>query len=237
MTLSFEEFLKYFIKKWKSIALIVIGCSALSIGAAKFMGNEISVPHSEEYLYYEQESAWLEKYLEESSLMQMNPTSIPEITLFLENVEDIQKIKDYASSKAIWEEFSSDRNKEYFYELISWEESNTGKVSLIFRHVTEEETTSAAEYLQQKIQSFDNNIEVTIGSLRIVKDEELQDEQLRWYDRIDYSKSLLLDSQAGFTIKTNPVAAAMTGCVAGGVLSVVIVLIVYVLEEKSKKKA
>jgi len=237
MTVSFEEFVKYFIKKWKVVALIVFGCVALFVGAAKLMGEEISVPHSEEYLYYEQESAWLESYLEESSLMKMNPTSIPEVTLFLENIGDFEKIKDYILSKQIWEEFTSDRNKDYFYELIKWEESENGNVSVYLRQVTEEETKAAAEYLQQKLQSFDKNMEVTIGTLRNVKDEELQDEQLRWYDRIDYSKSLLLDSQAGFTIKTNTAASAMTGCAAGIVLSVVIVLMMYVLEEKSKKKA
>ena len=55
MTVSFEEFVNYFIKKWKVVALIVFGCVALFVGAAKLMGEEISVPHSEEYLYYEQE--------------------------------------------------------------------------------------------------------------------------------------------------------------------------------------
>ena len=237
MTISFEEFVKYFVKKWKIVVLIVFGCAALFIGTAKLIGGEISVPHSEEYLYYEQESAWLEKYLAESSLMKMNPTSIPEITLYLENVNDLDKIKDFVSSKEIWEEFESDRNKDYFYELVSWGETPEGETSLILRHVTEEETSAAAEYLQKKLQNFDNNIKVTVGTLRNVKDENLQDEQLRWYDRIDYSKSLLLDSQAGFTIKTNTAAAVMTGCTAGALLSVVIILFIYVLEEKSKKKA
>ena len=236
MTVSFEEFVNYFIKKWKVVALIVFGCVALFIGAAKLMGEEISVPHSEEYLYYEQESAWLESYLEESSLMKMNPTAIPEVTLFLENIGDSEKIKDYILSKQIWEEFTSDRNKDYFYELIKWEESENGNVSVYLRQVTEEETKAAAEYLQQKLQSFDSNIEVTIGSLRNVKDEALQDEQLRWYDRIDYSKSLLLDSQAGYTIRVNVVAAAATGVLAGTVLSAVMVLLMYIREQKRKSR-
>ena len=85
ITISLEEFGKYFLKKWKIVALLVFLCTGIFCGATKILGEEISVPHSEEYLYYEQESAWLESYLEESVLMQMNPTDIPEITLYLEN--------------------------------------------------------------------------------------------------------------------------------------------------------
>lgn len=237
MTISFEEFVKYFIKKWKLAAVIMLGCIALFLGAAKFIGEEISVPHSEEYLYYEKESKWLEEYLEESSLMKMNPTSIPEVTLFLEQVADFTKIKDYVLSKTIWDGCTTERNKDYFYELIQLEEGTNGDAILVLRHVTEEETIAAANYLQQKIQEFDGEVEVTIGELRIVKDEELQDEHLRWYDRIDYSKSLLLDSQAGYTIKVSVAASALTGCVSGALLSIAAVLCIYVLEEKSKKKA
>ena len=237
MTISFEEFVKYFIKKWKLAAVIMLGCIVLFLGAAKFIGEEISVPHSEEYLYYEKESKWLEEYLEESSLMKMNPTSIPEVTLFLEQVADFTKIKDYVLSKTIWDGFTTERNKDYFYELIQLEEGTNGDAILVLRHVTEEETIAAANYLQQKIQEFDGEVEVTIGELRIVKDEELQDEHLRWYDRIDYSKSLLLDSQAGYTIKVSVAASALTGCVSGALLSIAAVLCIYVLEEKSKKKA
>lgn len=237
MTISFEEFVKYFIKKWKLAAVIMLGCIALFLGAAKFIGEEISVPHSEEYLYYEKESKWLEEYLEESSLMKMNPTSIPEVTLFLEQVSDFVKLKDYVLSKNVWDEFAAERNKDYYYELIRLEEGTNGNATLILRHVTEEEVIEAANYLQQKIKEFDGEIEATIGELRIVKDEELQDEHLRWHDRIDYSKSLLLNSQAGYTIKVSYTASAVTGCVAGVLLALVVVMIIYVLEEKSTKKA
>lgn len=237
MTISFEEFVKYFIKKRKMVVVIVLGCVALFVGAAKFVGEEISVPHSEEYLYYEMESKWLEDYLEESSLMKMNPTNIPEVTLFLEQVSDFVKIKDYVLSKNIWDEFVTERNKEYFYELIQLEEGTNGNVILVLRHVTEEEVIEAANYLQQQIQEFDSTVQVTIGDLRIVKDEELQDEHLRWHDRIDYSKSLLLNSQAGYTIKVSAAASAATGCVSGALLSIAAVLGVFIMEEKSKKKA
>ena len=237
MTICFEEFVKYFIKKWKMVAMIIFVCIAAFLGTAKMIGGEISVPHSEEYLYYEMESKWLEDYLEESSLMKMNPTTIPEITLFLGNVADYVKVKDFVLSTAIWDEFDTERNKNYFYELVQIEEGTNKNAMLTLRHVTEEEAIAAANYLQKKLLAFENTIEVVVGELRIVKDEALQDEHLRWHDRIDYSKSLLLDSQAGYTIKVSMTASAVTGCAAGVLLSMVAVLGVYILEEKSKKKA
>lgn len=232
ITISLEEFGKYFLKKWKIVALLVFLCTGIFCGATKILGEEISVPHSEEYLYYEQESAWLESYLEESVLMQMNPTDIPEITLYLENSSDIQSLKDYILSKSIWDEIETTRNKRYFYELLTWNEEENVTISL--RHVTEQECREAAEYLKSKILEHDSNINVIVGELRTNTDEELQDEQLRWYDRIDYSKTLLLEAEAGYTIKVNVIAAAATGVLAGGVFSVFLLLVMYMIERKRK---
>ena len=125
--------------------------------------------------------------------------------------------------------------KAYLYELLNWQEQEDGSVELILRHVTEEDCKDAAEYLKSRLENQDAAIEVVIGEARISKDENLQDEQLRWYDRIDYSKSLLLDSQAGYTLKVNVAAAAMTGAAAGGVLSVAVVFCMCVFGKKKTK--
>ena len=235
MTISFEDFVKYFIKKWKLVLGIVVLAVALFVVGAKALGEEISVPHSEEYLYYEKESAWLERYMKEAALMQINPTEIPERTLFLENISEKDVLKDYVLSKEVWEGYVTAYEKAYLYELLNWQEQEHGSVELILRHVTEAECKEAAEYLKSRLEDQDAGIEVIIGEARISKDENLQDEQLRWYDRIDYSKSLLLDSQAGYTLKVNIAAAAMTGAVAGGVLSVAVVFCMCVFGKKKTK--
>ncbi len=233
MTISLEEFCKYFVKKWKVVMLVLLVCISFFAGMTKVTGKEISVPHSEEYLYYEQESAWLEKYLEESVLMQMNPTNIFEQTLYMENISETAVLKDYIMSQEIWDEIDSERNKSFFYELLTWNETEVaGNVQLTLRHVTEEECESFGAYLKEKIQKQDPMITVRTGEIRIAKDEELQDEQLRWYDRIDYSKSLLLESQAGYTIRVNMIAAVIVGGLCGGLLSVVIILGMFVREKR-----
>lgn len=235
MTISFEDFVKYFIKKWKLVLGIVALSVILFMAGAKFLGEEISVPHSEEYLYYEKESAWLERYMKEAALMQINPTEIPERTLFLKNISEKDALKDYALSKEIWEGYVTEYEKAYLYELLNWQEQEDESVQLILRHVTEEDCKKAAEHLKSRLQDQDASAEITIGEARVSKDENLQDEQLRWYDRIDYSKSLLLDSQAGYTLKVSMTAAAMTGAVTGGVLSVVAVFCMCMFGKKKTK--
>lgn len=232
ITISLEEFAKYFLKRWKLVALFIILCTGLFCGAVKVLGEEISVPHSEEYLYYEQEAAWLEKYLEDAVLMQMNPTAIPEITIYLEDSSDVQLLKDYIHSNEVWDDFESERNKRYFNELIKWNEGDSVSISL--RHVTEEECKVAADYLVGKLQEQDEQLKATVGALRTVTDEDLQNEQLRWYDRIEYSKSLLLEAEAGYTIRVNVIAAAATGVATGGVVAVVVLLAMYMIERKRK---
>lgn len=242
MTISFEDFVKYFIKKWKIVIGLVFLSVALFVGGAKVLGEEISVPHSEEYLYYEKESAGLEHYLKEAVLMKINPTEIPERTLFLENVTDEVWLKDYALSREIWEGYVTEYEKAYLYELLNWQEIEAddvtdGKAQLILRHVTKEDCLKAAEHLKSRLEDKDAGVLITIGEARVTKDEELQDEQLRWYDRIDYSKSLLLDSQAGYTLKVSVTAAAITGAVAGGMLSVVIVFLMCIFGKKETKRS
>ena len=232
-TISLDEFVKYFLKKWKVAAICIVVFTVAFVAMTKIVGGEISVPHSEEYLYYEKESAWLENYLETSILMQMNPTEIPEVTLFLETDMELKYIKDYVLSKEIWEDFQTDRTKDYLYELLTWQKKDA---AVIVRHVTKEECLETAEYIREKLQKYDVNMQITVGELRVVKDEELQEEQLRWYDRIEYSNSLLLEAEAGYTIEVNVIAAAATGVLTGGMVSLVLVLCMHLTEKKKKYK-
>lgn len=237
LTISFEDYVKYYIKRWKTAAIIVILCAAIFAVGSQFLGEEISSPPSEEYLYYEKESAWLEQYLKESVLMQINPTSVQERTLYLKGVDDKEALKDYALSRDLWENYITDQNTDYFYELLDWQEDEYGTVLLTMRHITEKECLDAAEYLKNRLEKQDAGIEITIGAAKVSKDEELQDEQLRWYDRIEYSKSLLLDAQAGYTIKVNTVAATAAGIAAGAVLSVVLIFALCIRERNKKEES
>ena len=98
------------------------------------------------------------------------------------------------------------------------------------RHATEEECQTAVSYLIEKIEAFDRNVEVIEGSSKVVVDEKLQEEQLRWFDRIEYTNSLLLDAEAGYTIRINMLAAAITGGIVGIVATVLVTLILFLIK-------
>lgn len=230
MTISLEEFIKYLIKKWKRTVVVIIVFAACFFAGAIFLGDEITVPHSEEYLRYEQELAWHESYLKESILMNLNPLSIHERSLFLKNIKDKDLLKNYAVSSEIWEGYDTDWSKKYISELVSWNENqNDNTVELIIRHATEEECLDAAEYLKEKLCEKDPSLELVVGAERIVTDENLQEEHLRWHSRIYYVNSLLLEAQAGYTLNVNKVAALIAGILTGGVVSLIWGLISFVI--------
>lgn len=237
MTISLEEFIKYLIKKWKMASAIVFVFAAVFAGGAFFAGEEITVPHSEEYLYYEEEVAYLKSYLEDSVLMNLDPTCIYERTLYIRNISDKELLQDYVNSSEIWKDFETERAKAYIWQLVTWSENaSTGTVELKIRHATAEECLYCAEYLKDMLLKKDSAVEIIIGAESMAVDEELQKEHLRWYERIDYAESLLLNAQAGYTIKIHKAAAVVVGILVGCVVAIVTGLVLYIRQEKEKIK-
>ena len=94
VTINLDDYIRFIIKKWKIALALILGCAVVFAGATKIFGNEITVPHSEEYLYYEKSLKWHEEYLEESTLMSANPTSIYVETILLKNISDADLLKN-----------------------------------------------------------------------------------------------------------------------------------------------
>ena len=233
ITISLEEFLKYLLKKWIVILGVTVLFAVIFAIGAKITGGEIVVPHSEEYLRYEKELEYHESYLEESVLMNLNPNCIYQRTLFVDNVTEKELLKDYIKSTEIWEELETERSKTYLKELVLWnEDETTGAIQVVLQHATSEECETWAEYLKNRIQKFDSAAEITVGAETTAMNEKLQEEHLRWYSRIDYVNTLLLEAEAGYTLKVNMAAAVITGALAGGSLSVLGVLILYIIKDK-----
>ena len=229
--INLEEFLKYILKKWKCIFAIIIICVGMFVGTAATFGEEIVVPHSEEYLFYENALERHLIYVDESVLMTLDPLCIYERTLFLKNITDKELLKDYAASIEIWDELQTERVKKYLPELLTWNENaETGDVELVLRHGTSQEAAKWAEYISEQLKKYDNSIDVTIGTERIVADEDVELEQLRRYTRTEHIKSLWLDSRAGYTIRVSLPVAAVVGILTGTVCSMAIVLFEFVFK-------
>ena len=229
VTINLDEYIKFFLKKWKLVAVIILGFMFVFVGATKIFGNEISVPHSEEYLYYERVLQWHEEYLEDSVLMSANATSIYVETILLRNISDIELLKNYVTSVDVWEGLETNRVIKYYPELVEWQESGQ-TVELAIKHATEEECQAAMDHIIEKIRTFDLSVEIIEGSSRVLVDEKLEEEQLRWFDRIEYTNSLLLDAQAGYTIKIDLMAAVITGGIIGTCASVFLTLVMYLFK-------
>lgn len=237
MTISLEDYIKYLLKKWKLMMSIVLIFVMVFAGGAFAVGEEITVPHSEEYLYYEQEVEYLKSYMEKSVLMNLDPTCIYERVLFVKNISDKDQLKNYINSSEIWEAFETERSKTYIWQLVSFIETDmTDSVEIRVRHASSEECMSCAEYLKERIVERDSAVEITIGAESISVDEELAKEHLRWYDRIEYAESLLLNSQAGYTIKIHKAAAVLVGGIAGTVAAILTGIILYIRQEKRTEK-
>ena len=217
------------------MTVIILVFAASFLCGAMYLGEEIVVPHSEQYLHYEQALEWHESYLKESVLMNLDPLKIYERTLFLRNISDEELLKDYALSSEVWEDYETNWSKKYISELVSWNEvEDSETIEIVLRHATEEECLEASTYLEKKLLERDSTAEIVIGAERVVTDEKLQEEHLRWYDRIYYVNTLLLDSQAGYTLNVSKSAAVITGVLTGGILSIVICLGSLMIERGKK---
>lgn len=232
-TINFDDFAKYYVKKWKFVLGLIAGFAILFIGATKLFGTEIVVPHSEEYLYYDEKLAWHKEYLTDSVLMSINPTEIHVATALLSNISNQAELENYVISEEIWEDFTTETVKKYLPELVEWKETaENGVIELSLRHGTQKESEESLKYLLEKIKQKDSEVEITIGAERIEVDEELQDLQNDWYKRIDYLEDQLEEAEAGFSIQINIAAAGITGMLVGGCVSIITVLLMYMIKRK-----
>ena len=233
VTISLEEFIKTFLKKWKLTAVIVVAFALLFAGVSFVFGEEISAPASEEYIYWEQNLKNVTNYREHSILMQANPMEIYQETIFLQNVSDKEIMKNYVTSSQLWEDLETERSKMYANELVQWKEEETsGIVEIVLSHATEEECNSWMLYLENKILEFDSNIEIIKGSENIVTDEVLLERQQKKYKDIGFAEQLLDESQAAYTIKVSVELAAFIGAIVGCACSCVLVMIYLMFKKK-----
>lgn len=235
ITISLEDFIITFLKKWKMTAVIVILCAGLFAGVSYAIGEEISAPASEEYLYWEENLKNVVSYRENSILMEADPMKIYQETIFLSDIADKEILKNYVFSTEIWNELETDRSKLYASELIEWVESETSNlVTLNLRHATEEECKIWMTYLCEQIVEFDVDVKVTKGSASIVTDEKVLERQQKKYDDIGFAEQLLDESQAAYTIEVRIEVAAMLGAVMGGIVSGLLVAVGMMFKKNSR---
>lgn len=232
ITISLEDFLKYFFRKWKLTVTVALVSAILFALFSYVIGEEISAPPSEEYIYYERNLESINNYFDHSILMQMDPMKIYQRTMFLRNISDKEMLKNYVTTAEIWTELETERNKTYLGELVIWNEfENSDTVEVVLRHATEDECEQWVQYLEQQICEYDPKIEVTFGAADIVTDDYVLERQQKKYKDIDYAETLLEEAQAGYTIEVRTEVAAMVGIIVGAIASTVIILVQFMLKQ------
>lgn len=232
--ISFDELLKFFIKKWKFIVVMAAIFAAVFTGATFVFGEEIVVPDSEEYLEYMEQKAALEEYIEKSVLMQMDFRNVHERTLFLRDISDKELLQNYISSSEIWNDLPVEIEAQYLVELVTWEEKpETGTVEILIRHMEEAKCQEYMEYLKQKIAVYDQNVTISEGAKNLVSDDTILDHQLDADSILKRIEEKIEAADAGYKVTIDKKATLLMGVLAGGFFSIVILFFEYLFKEVS----
>ena len=228
---SFDELLKFFIKKWKVIVVMAVIFAAVFTGATFVFGEEIVVPDSEEYLEYMEQKDALEEYIEKSVLMQMDFRNVHERTLFLRDISDKELLQNYVSSSEIWEDLPGEIEAQYLIELVTWNENpETGTIELLIRHMEEIKCQEYMEYLKQKIIVYDQNITISEGAKNLVSDDTILDHQLDADSILKRIEEKIEAADAGYKVTIDKKATLLMGVLVGGFFSLIILFFVYLVK-------
>ena len=235
MTVSLDDFLKYLMKQWKVIVFFVLLGMAFAVGATALLGTKIEILPSEEYADLKEQEESFEDYMENSIVMQIDPMNVFEKTIFIKNVSDQDALKDYLSSNDLWSQYTQSISSKYLREVVSWEEnSESENIELTVCHSDETSCGELSEYIADKIQQYDENAEVRVGTQRVTMDEEISDNQMWAIDRLNDIKGQLEIVSAGCTIEVSRVTAMILGILIGGLLSIILLWAKFLMKENFK---
>ena len=235
ITISLDEFIKTITKKWKMVIIIAIVFSAVFACVSYTIGEEISEPASEEYIYWEKNLENVRSYRENSILMQMNPMEIYQKTIFLTCITDEELLKNYITSTDVWNDVKTERNKMYAGELITWNMfEGKDTVEVVLQHVTEKECAEWMAYLKEKIWEFDEDVLIVEGASSIVTDEKVLALQQKKYADIEFAEQLLDESQAAYTIEVSVELAACIGIVVGLMISCLVIMLQMIINRGNR---
>lgn len=223
MTVSLDDYIRYMIKKWKLLIGLLLAGGCLAGTATLFFGQEIVIQPSEKYAELKEQEASFLEYMENSVIMEMDPMNVYKRTLFLTNLSDQNALKDYIESGNVWENCEEPLQVKYLTELLEWqEEAQPEKVELELSHSDGETCEKLAEYIEEALQRYDQNLQIMIGTQRVVADQGISDEQMWCRNRLNDIQGQLEYTAAGCTITISFVTAVLFGAMIGGLLALVL---------------
>lgn len=235
LTVSLDDYIRYLVKKWKTIMAVVLIFVLLFTLSANILGEKIVIPPSEEYLDLKEQEASINAYIENAPLMKIDSTCVQEIVIYVSNVSEREVLKNYINSGSVWENYGDDNIFYSYYDLVMWSDgSDLSLAEIKIQHYDVEETERMAEFLKGKIREFDEGAEIFLGTPYVAADESIADVQLWYQNRKNAIEGQLEYARAGYTIETSLPIAIITGVLTGGLTSVIILLFFFMFRKEGK---
>ena len=235
MTVSLDEFLAFLLKKW----IIILGTVVIFVGlfcvSAKMLGEKIVFEPSEKLATLLEEAEFVNSYIENAPFMKINAANVHECTIYLSEISDKSSLANYLDSGHIFDEYEYEFGKYQLVELTTWiETADPSAVEIKVQHYDEESCEFMTNYLVRKIQLFDENLEVFVGTQHVTADRSVTEEQLWYIDRKRAVEGQLEYTRKGYTIEASLPIAAVAGVMFGGITSVCMLFVWFYIEHKKR---
>lgn len=233
--ISLEELTIFFLKKWKTIMIIMITCIVLITGAVWLFFETKFVETDFLYHHYEKLVQEEEAYQYNSPIMKMDYNEVHKKYIDLFEISDIEKIKKYVLSEEIWEEFPGDISLNYLTELVSWQEADDGMIRIFVRYDVESEY-DYVEFLVGKIKEHDEGIMLNTSEEFVEYDADVFNKQIEHTTLYRHYTEQMKISRVGYVQETAVTSAIIFSGVLGMILSVAIVLSQFIKNRQPGKE-
>lgn len=233
--ISLEELTIFFLKKWKTIMIIMITCIVLITGAVWLFFETKFVETDFLYHHYEKLVQEEEAYQYNSPIMKMDYNEVHKKYIDLFGISDVEKMKSYVLSEEIWEEFPEDISSNYLTELVSWQEAGDGRIRILVRYDTDSEY-DYVEYLAGKIKELAAGIALNVSEEFVEYDEDVFNKQIERTTLYRHYTEQMKISRVGYVQETAVTSAIVFSGVLGMIVSVAIVLSQFTKNRQSGKE-
>ncbi len=231
-TVSLDDFIKYIMKKWKIVLAIILVVTTSFVFSATFLENKITIPPSEDYANLKEQEASFETYIDNSPLMKIDSTNVYERIIYLSNIIDRESLKNYVEAGRVWDNWDDENFRHYFSDLVTWYDSTTQTAEIKIQHYEEEECEKLAKYLVEQLHRYDNELRVLSGDALVSRDETIADVQTWYINRLDDIQGQLEHTGAGYMIEVTVPTAVVIGAMAGTILSLGCLFLLFLYGKK-----
>lgn len=233
LTVSLDDYIRYLVKKWKTIIAVVLIFVLLFALSAKILGEKIVIPPSEEYLALKEEAASIGGYIENAPLMKIDSTCVQEIVIYISNISEREELKNYIDAGVVWSDYEKDNAPYYFLDIVTWTDgSDEQSAEIKIQHYEEAECGSMVKYLIKSLQSYDENIEVYTGTLHVSNDESIAEVQIWYKNRMNAIEGQLEHVTSGYTIETSMSIAVIVGALVGALSAMMLLFVGFLLKKE-----